>query len=55
MSDPTVSVVIPAYNVANLIGATLDSVLNQTYRDFEVRILKLSSLMMDQPMQRVKL
>jgi glycosyltransferase involved in cell wall biosynthesis len=33
---PTVSVVIPAYNAAPLLAETLDSVLAQTYRDFEV-------------------
>jgi len=33
---PTVSVVIPAYNAASLLAETLDSVLAQTYRDFEV-------------------
>ena len=36
---PTVSVVIPAYNVERLIRQTLDSVLAQTYRDFEVVVV----------------
>ena len=39
MNEPTVSVVIPAYNVADLIGATLDSVLEQTYHDFEIIVV----------------
>ncbi|MGH9452558.1 MAG: glycosyltransferase family A protein [Terriglobia bacterium] len=34
-----VSVIIPAYNTANLIGACLDSVLSQTYQDFEVIVV----------------
>lgn len=36
---PQVSVVIPAYNRGNLICETLDSVLTQTYRDFEVIVV----------------
>jgi glycosyltransferase involved in cell wall biosynthesis len=33
------SIIIPAYNRANLIGGTIDSVLEQTYFDFEVIIV----------------
>jgi hypothetical protein len=33
---PRVSVIIPYYNTAELVTETLDSVLAQTYRDFEV-------------------
>lgn len=36
---PAVSVVIPAYNVACWIGETLDSILDQTFRDFEVIVV----------------
>ena len=33
---PRLSVIIPYYNTADLVTETLDSVLTQTYRDFEV-------------------
>lgn len=39
MSRPTISVCIPAYNAAPWIGATIESVLAQTRRDFELLIL----------------
>jgi glycosyltransferase involved in cell wall biosynthesis len=36
---PKVSVIIPAYNTANLIANCLDSVFAQTFRDFEVIVV----------------
>ena len=36
---PYFSIVIPAYNRAHLISKTLDSVLNQSYENFEVIIV----------------
>ncbi len=39
MSSPRVSVVIPAYNAAEFITETLDTVAAQTYRDFEIIIV----------------
>ena len=36
---PTISVVIPAYGCANSIGAALESVFSQTFREFEVIVI----------------
>ncbi len=37
--NPKVSVVIPTYNRADLIGDTINSVLNQTYHNFEIIVV----------------
>lgn len=39
MNQPLVSVIIPNYNHARYLGERLESVLNQTYRHFEVIVL----------------
>ena len=39
MSDPTVSVVIPAYNCADLLAEAVESVRAQTYTDYEVIVV----------------
>jgi len=38
-SSPTVSVILPTYNRAHLIGRAIQSVLSQTYQDFELIIV----------------
>ena len=38
-SDPTVSVIIPAYNCADLLADAVDSVRAQTYEDYEVIVV----------------
>jgi hypothetical protein len=38
-AQPLVSVIIPAYNVARFISATLDSVLFQTFSDYEIVVI----------------
>ncbi len=38
-SKPTVSVIIPTYNRAHMVGRAIRSVLNQTYQDFELIIV----------------
>ncbi|SEO49302.1 Glycosyltransferase involved in cell wall bisynthesis [Flavobacterium sp. CF108] len=35
MKEPLISIIIPAYNRASLIGETLDSILVQTYKNWE--------------------
>ena len=35
-NTPTVSVIIPTYNRAHLVGRAIQSVLDQTYQDFEL-------------------
>jgi len=37
--NPLISVIIPAYNRAHLIEEAVNSVLNQTYQDFEILII----------------
>ena len=37
--NPTVSVIIPAYNAAWCVGKAIDSVLDQDFRDFEVIVV----------------
>jgi glycosyltransferase involved in cell wall biosynthesis len=44
MSDPTVSVIMPAYNAARFIDRTIESVLNQTFTDFELLIIDDGSI-----------
>jgi len=39
INPPTVSVIIPTYNRAHLIGKSIKSVLNQTYQDFEIIVI----------------
>ncbi|THB71827.1 MAG: glycosyltransferase [Desulfobulbaceae bacterium] len=39
MSTPLVTVVIPAYNHENFIGEAVESVLNQTFSDFELIVV----------------
>lgn len=43
-NSPLVSVIIPAYNRANLIGRSIDSVLNQAFKDFEVIVVDDGSI-----------
>jgi len=38
-NKPTVSVIIPTYNRAYLIGKAIKSVLNQTYQDYEIIVV----------------
>lgn len=39
MNKPTFSILLPAYKAAGIIGETIDSILNQTFKDFELIIV----------------
>lgn len=39
MSDPKISIIIPVYNVEKYLGKCLDSILAQTFTDFEVFLI----------------
>jgi glycosyltransferase involved in cell wall biosynthesis len=43
MTTPKVSVVIPTYNYAHFLDETIQSVLNQTFLDFELIIVDNNS------------
>jgi len=38
-NSPEISVIMPAYNAEKYIAASIESVLNQTYKNFELLIL----------------
>ena len=39
MKSPTISVIIPTYNAAKYLSTTIKSVLDQTFKDFELIII----------------
>lgn len=39
MSTPKISIIIPAYNCSKTIGNCLESIFNQTFKDFEVVVI----------------
>ena len=43
MNKPIISVVLPVYNEEKFIGECIESILNQTYRDFELIIINDAS------------
>jgi glycosyltransferase involved in cell wall biosynthesis len=43
-NNPTVSVIIPTYDRAHLIGRSIQSVLDQTYHDFEIIVIDDGSI-----------
>ena len=44
MKTKTISIIIPVYNVENYLRSCLDSVLSQTYKDFEVLMVNDGSI-----------
>jgi len=43
MKNPLISVVIPAFNEENFIAKTLESLLNQDFKDFEIIVVDNNS------------
>lgn len=43
MNNPSVSIIIPVYNVEKYISRCLDSILNQTFQDFEIIVVNDAS------------
>ena len=43
MDNPTISVVMPVYNEEKYIGESIDSILSQSYTDFEFIIINDAS------------
>ena len=39
MSDPIVTIITPCYNASKYISDTIDSVINQTFTDWELIII----------------
>ena len=39
MQSPSISVIMPVYNTAKYLNEAIDSILNQTYKDFEFIII----------------
>lgn len=37
--SPIISIIVPAYNAASYIKSTLDSAINQTFKDFEILVI----------------
>jgi glycosyltransferase involved in cell wall biosynthesis len=40
MKTPKVSIIIPNYNHAQFLKERIESVLNQTYQDFEIKLIE---------------
>ena len=45
MDDPIVSIIIPSYNHEKYVSETIESILNQTFQDFEIIITDDGSLL----------
>lgn len=39
LKGPVVSVIVPVYNVQNFIGKCIESILSQTFKDFELLLV----------------
>lgn len=52
MSTPKISIILPAYNAALYIGEAIESLLKQTFRDFELIIIDDGS--QDETLEKIK-
>ena len=46
MSSPLISIIVPVYNVEKYLSECINSILAQTYRDFELLLIDDGSIML---------
>ena len=51
---PKISIIVPVYKAETYLSRCLDSIINQTFKNFEVRVLDASSKITDVTFQDAK-